>query len=147
MGGLPIQMPVVGRVSSRATPTDEPHIAAWFDDALPRISGYFLARVGGNIEIAKDLTQEAMLAAVRSRTAVDTVMPWLFGIARHKLIDHYRQVDKHGFSASDDLADLSDNTNTLPRLDLPVSQHSRYTTATSSGDIPIQAKPTMNSTE
>ncbi|MDQ3540199.1 MAG: hypothetical protein M3440_05880, partial [Chloroflexota bacterium] len=40
--------------------------AAWFDDALPRIFGYFLPRVGGRIAVAEDLAQETILAAVRS---------------------------------------------------------------------------------
>lgn len=81
------------RTHARA-PTD---VAAWFDEALPRIFGYFLPRVGGRIAVAEDLTQETILAAVRSRHGPvnnDAVMPWLFGIARHKLMDHYRREDR-----------------------------------------------------
>lgn len=81
------------RTQARA-PTD---VAAWFDDALPRIFGYFLPRVGGRIAVAEDLTQETILAAVRSGhgpSRPDAVMPWLFGIARHKLMDHYRREDR-----------------------------------------------------
>lgn len=39
------------------------------------------------------LTQETFLAAVRELkkgTAVETPLPWVLGIARHKLMDHYR---------------------------------------------------------
>lgn len=124
MGGLPIQMPTVGRIASRATQRDEPRAATWFDDALPRIFGYFLPRAGGNIQIAEDLTQETMLAAVRSQTrgiAIDAVMPWLFGIARHKLIDHYRQVEslrQHVDPSDNDLGEIVGDTNALPHLDL-----------------------------
>lgn len=65
--------------------------------ALPRIYGYFHTRVGGNRAQAEDLTQETMLSAVRSSktpTNIDELMPWLFSIARNKLIDHYRKQDR-----------------------------------------------------
>lgn len=81
------------RTQDRA-PTD---VSAWFDDALPRIFGYLLPRVGGRIAVAEDLTQETILAAVRSGhgpARPDAVIPWLFGIARHKLMDHYRREDR-----------------------------------------------------
>lgn len=80
--------------SSRAPTAD---IAAWFDNALPRIYGYFIPRVGGRVAVAEDLTQETMLAAVRTDRgpeSADSVMPWLYGIARHKLMDHYRRQDR-----------------------------------------------------
>jgi RNA polymerase sigma-70 factor, ECF subfamily len=67
---------------------------ALYDDALPRIYGYFLHRVGGAAPVAEDLTQETFLAAVtelRRGRRPGTPLPWLFGIARHKLLDHYRR--------------------------------------------------------
>jgi RNA polymerase sigma-70 factor, ECF subfamily len=67
---------------------------ALFDDALPRIYGYILVRVGGDHAIAEDLTQETMLALARALSdahprIVDPIA-WLFGTARFKVIDHYR---------------------------------------------------------
>ena len=59
-------------------------VSAWFDDALPRVFGYFIPRVGGRVTVAEDLTQETMLAAVRTDRgpeSANTVMPWLYGIA------------------------------------------------------------------
>ncbi len=64
-----------------------------FDITLPRVYGYFIARVGGRVAVAEDLTQETFLAAVhalRRGAAVSEPLSWLFGIARHKLLDHYR---------------------------------------------------------
>lgn len=61
---------------------------------LPRIYGYFLRRCGGIATVAEDLTQETFLAAVgelRRRVTVEAPLPWLYGIARHKLLDHYRR--------------------------------------------------------
>ncbi|MEA2528809.1 MAG: hypothetical protein QOG89_453 [Thermomicrobiales bacterium] len=66
----------------------------FYDETLPRIYGFFLHRVGGNVGAAEDLTQETYLSAVRElkrgRIGADPVR-WLFGIARHKLLDHYRR--------------------------------------------------------
>lgn len=69
----------------------EPDLLALYDRALPDVYGYLLSR-SGNIAVAEDLTAETFLAAVaavRSGTAVLSVA-WLIGIARHKLIDHWR---------------------------------------------------------
>jgi RNA polymerase sigma-70 factor, ECF subfamily len=81
-------------------PDDEagmPDVADWLDDALPRLYGYFITRVGGRVDVAEDLTQETVLAAVRAsnRPPPGTpVMAWLYGIARHKLVDHYRREER-----------------------------------------------------
>lgn len=65
-------------------------------NAIPRLYGYFYPRVGGHRALAEDLTQDTLLAAVRSGNTPndpDQVMPWIFTIARNKLIDHYRKQD------------------------------------------------------
>ena len=89
------------REMSAETDSSEPRapadVASWFDAALPRIYGYFLSRVGNRVAIAEDLTQETLLPAVSSRSGPSdqsAVMPWLFGIARHKLMDHYRREER-----------------------------------------------------
>jgi len=98
-------------------------VAAWFDDALPRIFGYFISRVGGRVAIAEDLTQETMLAAVTTANEPDpdAIMPWLYGIARHKLMDHYRKQERErrhfGQPVSDD-DEVFDAATALPDLDL-----------------------------
>ncbi|MEO9220432.1 MAG: sigma-70 family RNA polymerase sigma factor [Mycobacteriaceae bacterium] len=73
-------------------------LLALYDDALPHVYGYLLARCGGRV-LAEDLTSETFLAAVeaarRSEAAGNTegslTLPWLIGIARHKLADHWRR--------------------------------------------------------
>jgi len=82
------------RTSPRALDRDA--LDGWFNDALPRIFGYFLVRVGGRVDVAEDLTQEAMLAAVKASDGAPIEFPfgWLLGIARHKLHDHYRRQDR-----------------------------------------------------
>ena len=66
------------------------------DDALSALFGYFVVRVGNRVDVAEDLTQETILAAVRRKSIPDGVDPmaWLFGIARHKLVDHYRREER-----------------------------------------------------
>jgi Sigma-70 region 2 len=64
--------------------------------ALPRVYGYLLARCG-SAALAEDLTGETLLAAVDASrrgglTAVSTA--WLVGVARHKLVDHWRRRER-----------------------------------------------------
>src|ERR1700674_5236597 len=76
---------------------DAASFRAFYDDALPRVYGYFLHRTGGSPAGAEDLTQETFLAAVRELKKgrrPETPIPWIYGIARHKLLDHYRRREK-----------------------------------------------------
>ena len=76
---------------------DEATFRAFYDDALPRVYGYLLHRCGGLVPVAEDLTQETFMAAVRELRRgrrVDAAIPWVYGIARHKLIDHYRRQER-----------------------------------------------------
>ena len=76
---------------------DTPAFRAFYDEALPRIYGYFLHRCGGVVPVAEDLTQETFVAAVgelgRGRRP-GAPIPWVYGIARHKLLDHYRRQER-----------------------------------------------------
>jgi RNA polymerase sigma-70 factor, ECF subfamily len=67
---------------------------AFYEDALPAVYGYLLARVAGDAATAEELTQEAFVAAVselRKGRAVEHPRAWVVGIARHKLLDHLRR--------------------------------------------------------
>ena len=67
-----------------------------YDDALPHVYGYLLARCGDS-GLAEDLTAESFLAAVhaaRKPGAPDPSVPWLIGVARHKLADHWRRAER-----------------------------------------------------
>src|SRR5262245_42861773 len=70
---------------------------AFYEEALPRVYGYFLHRCGSSAVVAEDLTQETFLAAVaelKKGKRVDTPLAWIYGIARHKLLDHYRRQER-----------------------------------------------------
>jgi RNA polymerase sigma-70 factor, ECF subfamily len=67
-----------------------------YDAALPQVYGYLLARCGRRA-LAEDLTAETFLAAVAACRRHPPPLPstaWLVGIARHKLADHWRAVER-----------------------------------------------------
>jgi RNA polymerase sigma-70 factor, ECF subfamily len=74
--------------------TDEPSaFLAFYDDTLPRVYAYLSARCEGRA-LAEDLTTETFLAAVDAFRRADPPpmsTPWVIGVARHKLIDHWRR--------------------------------------------------------
>jgi RNA polymerase sigma-70 factor (ECF subfamily) len=80
--------------ASTAWTTERESLRTLYFESLPQVYGYLLHRVGGNRALAEELTQDTYLAAVaearRSGTNVMTV-PWLIGVARHKLVDHFRR--------------------------------------------------------
>ncbi len=64
-----------------------------YDEALPVVYGYFVRRCGDR-GTAEDLTSETFLAAMdaaRKGESPTISIPWLVGVARHKLADHYRR--------------------------------------------------------
>ncbi|PRC45636.1 RNA polymerase subunit sigma-24 [Mycobacterium sp. ITM-2017-0098] len=68
-------------------------LLALYDEALPAVYGYFVRRCGDR-GTAEDLTSETFLAAMdaaRKPTPPPLTVPWLIGVARHKLADHYRR--------------------------------------------------------
>src|SRR5438094_5059410 len=80
-----------------ALDTSRESFRAFYDDALPRIYGYFLQRCGGSVAVAEELTQETFLAAVaelKKGQRIVAPLAWIYGIARHKLIDHYRRQER-----------------------------------------------------
>lgn len=67
-----------------------------YDEALPHVYGYLLARCG-TPALAEDLTAETFLAAVgaiRKPGCPALSVAWLIGVARHKLADHWRREER-----------------------------------------------------
>jgi RNA polymerase sigma-70 factor (ECF subfamily) len=68
--------------------------AEFYDRAFAEVYGYLCRAVLGNRALAEDLTQEtfaSVVAAERAGHAQLQSMSWVIGVARHKLIDHYRR--------------------------------------------------------
>ena len=71
-------------------------LLALYDRAVGEVYGYLIARCR-NRDVAEDVTAEVFMAAVEAvqRDAVDEVSTaWLIGIARHKLVDHWRGAER-----------------------------------------------------
>ena len=76
-------------------------LLALYDEALPQVYGYLLSRCGQRA-LAEDLTAETFLAAVDTvRHDRPVSIAWLVGVARHKLVDHWRRQarEERGLSA------------------------------------------------
>lgn len=83
-------------VSEVSAPDQRPALLALYDSALPEVYGYLASRCG-SASVAEDLTSETFLAAVDSvrRDAVpELTVAWLIGVARHKLVDHWRRRER-----------------------------------------------------
>jgi RNA polymerase sigma-70 factor (ECF subfamily) len=64
---------------------------------LPRVYSYLMSRSGGDTGLAEDLTQQTFIAAIDQRSRFDgrsDTVTWLCGIARHKLADHFRAIER-----------------------------------------------------
>jgi RNA polymerase sigma-70 factor, ECF subfamily len=78
---------------SGAQEPDRAAFLAFYQEAVPEVYGYFLHRCGDSAT-AEDLTSETFLAAVRNvedGRPVPLDVPWVIGVARHKLADHWRR--------------------------------------------------------
>lgn len=70
---------------------------AWYERSLPRVYAYLLHRCGRDAELAEELTQQAFVEAVRGRARFrgqSDPVTWVVGIARNKLVDHFRRAER-----------------------------------------------------
>jgi len=70
---------------------------SWYRRTLPRVYSYLLSRGGNDVVLAEELTQLTFVAAVQGRSTFDgrsDSVTWLCAIARHKLADHFRALER-----------------------------------------------------
>lgn len=90
-------------MGTQQPPRADPVVAV-YRRALPQVYGYLLPRCGSTA-LAEDLAAETFMAAV---TAVnrdgmrEVTVAWLVGVARHKLVDHWRRTarEERGVAAA-----------------------------------------------
>ena len=78
----------------QAPTPSEVNPSAWLEQYGDGLYRYARARVASR-ELAEDLVQETLLAALRSQDRFanrSSVRTWLFSILRHKIVDHYRGI-------------------------------------------------------
>jgi RNA polymerase sigma-70 factor (ECF subfamily) len=76
---------------------DDAGFESWYRRTLPRVYSYLVSRSGGDTGLAEDLTQQTFIAAIDQRSRYDgrsDTVTWLCGIARHKLADHFRAIER-----------------------------------------------------
>ncbi len=86
----------MGSRERRAAADPEEALVALYDQALPQVYGYLVLRCG-SASLAEDLTADTFMAAVtaaKDGTASDLTIAWLVGVARHKLVDHWRRKER-----------------------------------------------------
>lgn len=69
----------------------------FYRDASSVVYRYLARATLGDRATAEDLTQEtfaAVVLAARAEHADALTMPWVMGVARHKLVDHYRRNER-----------------------------------------------------
>jgi RNA polymerase sigma-70 factor (ECF subfamily) len=86
----------VGHQESPALLDKPETLRDFYETSFPRVYAFLFQRCGG-VAVTEDLTQETFLAAAREikkGTVPSNPIPWLMGIARHQLLDHYRQKER-----------------------------------------------------
>ena len=76
---------------------DDAAFESWYRRTVPRIYSYLVSRSGGDVALAEDLTQQTFVAAIDQRSRFDgrsDTITWLCSIARHKLADHFRAIER-----------------------------------------------------
>jgi RNA polymerase sigma-70 factor, ECF subfamily len=100
-------------IGTQEQPSRRDPIVAIYPVALPQVFGYLLPRCG-SVDVAEDLTAETFLAAVasvRKGPVREVTVGWLIGIARHKLVDHWRRAgrEERGLAAVEQTQPESDD--------------------------------------
>jgi RNA polymerase sigma-70 factor (ECF subfamily) len=76
---------------------DEAAFRRWYDEQAPRVYAYLHGRCGGDAALAEELTQQSFLQAIRGHRTFDgrsDQTTWLIAIARNRLIDHFRRMER-----------------------------------------------------
>jgi RNA polymerase sigma-70 factor, ECF subfamily len=76
---------------------DDAAFEAWYRRTLPRVYSYLLSRCANDVSLAEELSQQTFVAAIDQRARFDgraDIVTWLCGIARHKLADHFRSLER-----------------------------------------------------
>jgi RNA polymerase sigma-70 factor (ECF subfamily) len=76
---------------------DEVAFRRWYERQAPRVYAYLHGRCGGDPALAEELTQQVFLQAIRGHRTFDgrsDQTTWLIAIARNRLIDHLRRVER-----------------------------------------------------
>lgn len=114
----------LGTLMLLAQSGDRQAYRAVLETARGRLIVYFRRRLTSDPGSAEDLVQDTLMAVHEKRATYDPSLPfgaWLHGIARYKLIDHYRRHKRRETVPIDDADFVSDSDDAgaaLARLDV-----------------------------
>ena len=69
----------------------------WYEEAVRVVYRYLYPRCAGDASLAEELTQQTFIQAIEHRATYGgraSATTWMCTIARHRLADHYRRVDR-----------------------------------------------------
>jgi RNA polymerase sigma-70 factor (ECF subfamily) len=92
-----MQRSTPGEPPDRARLADPTRFRAFYEESVRKVYAYMYDRCGGIAAVAEDLTQVTFLAAVeeiKGGREIRHPIAWVMGIARHKLVDHYRRLER-----------------------------------------------------
>ncbi len=81
----------------QATFADADAFRSWYEDAVVRVYRYLFPRCGGEVALTEEITQQTFISAIENRASYEgrsSPVTWLCTIARNKLADHYRRLDR-----------------------------------------------------
>jgi RNA polymerase sigma-70 factor (ECF subfamily) len=87
---------IMGRSERGPVPSLEA-FRRFYADTSTVVYRYLARATLGDRATAEDLTQEtfaAVMLAARAGRAEALTIPWVMGVARHKLVDHYRRLER-----------------------------------------------------
>lgn len=106
-----------------------------------RLRAYYSRRLDGQTAEAEDLVQESLIALHTRRATYDPAQPvtaWVYGIARYKLVDHYRRTGRRRHApleAAEEVA-VADESEAV---------HARYDLEQGLADLPQRTRELLRS--
>jgi RNA polymerase sigma-70 factor, ECF subfamily len=85
-------------------------------DLAKLLRPFFVSRLGAGISHAEDLVQETLISVHTKRASYDPaqpVLPWVYAIARYRMIDHFRRAKRRMTAPLED----ADEVFVLPEAD------------------------------
>lgn len=101
------ELPVTALPDSNAEPPLDS--SRWVEEHGDVLYRYALVRVGRH-EVAEDLVQETLLAALKAHSRFDgrsSEQTWLIGILSHKIVDYFRKKSRRDSVELDDQRDVA----------------------------------------
>lgn len=98
--------------------------SALLSSCAVRLRAYFARRLAGRDHDVEDLVQDTLIAIHTRRESYDPALPltaWLYGMARYKLIDHFRRNGIRATVPIDDVPEAAiedDGDTVLARIDV-----------------------------